>query len=204
MLGVILAGGRSRRMEGLDKTHLQRDGRRVLERLAELLRTICGSCAFVAREDQCAELEALDLGEVYADLFPSRGPLGGLYTALEETEEDILMVACDLPFLEASLLSLLRKTFETANPPRFACVPRSPDPTHQEDPWRMEPLCAIWSRHCKRPAYLALETQELSVTAFARTLNPITLDLCVSDALQLRNINTRHELQLPGLDIPPG
>lgn len=204
MLGVILAGGRSRRMEGLDKTRLQRDGRRVLEHLAELLRATCGACSIVAREDQCTELEALDLGDVYADLFPGRGPLGGLYTALEETGEDVLLVACDLPFLKVPLLERLRRTFEAATLRHFACLPRSPDPSQPDNPWRLEPLCAVWSRHCKRPAYLAIENQELSVTAFAKSLNPITLDLSVDELLQLRNVNTRKELQHPGLDLPPG
>ncbi|MCW8129193.1 MAG: molybdenum cofactor guanylyltransferase [Planctomycetota bacterium] len=200
MTGAILAGGRSRRMEGLDKTRLRLGGVRVLERLAGLLRDACGSCVLVAREEQLGELEALDLGDVYGDLFPERGPLGGLYTVLQETGDDVFLLACDLPFLEAPLLEKILLAYRSA-PKTFAMLPRSPDPSLADDPWRMEPLCAVWSQMAKRPAYLALESQELSMTAFARSLNARTLDLLPEEALHLRNINHLNELEKEGLSI---
>ncbi|MBI3829432.1 MAG: molybdenum cofactor guanylyltransferase [Planctomycetes bacterium] len=203
MMGAILAGGRSRRMEGQDKTRMLRDGRRVLERLAGILRGACGGCVLVAREEQRAELEALDLGEVYGDLFPDRGPLGGLYTVLEETEDDVFLVACDLPFLEQDLVEKILREYDSQVPKVFALVPRSPDPDQAPDPWRVEPLCAIWSRHCKRPAYIALEAQELSLTQFAHGIHARFLDLSAQEAQQLRNINTMNELNDEGLHFSP-
>jgi molybdopterin-guanine dinucleotide biosynthesis protein A len=45
---------------------------------------------------------------VYADLLPGQGALGGLFTALEVAEGDpVIVVGCDLPFLEAGLLGRL-------------------------------------------------------------------------------------------------
>lgn len=189
-------------MEGQDKTRMLRDGRRVLERLAAILKEACGECVLVAREEQRAELEALDLGEVYGDLFPERGPLGGLYTVLEETEDDVFLAACDLPFLEKSLVEKILNEYKKHASKIFALVPRSPDPAKSSDPWRAEPLCTVWSKHCKRPAYIAMEAQELSLTRFAHGIHARYLDLSPDEAMQLRNINTVSELQDEGLAFP--
>lgn len=188
-------------MEGQDKTRMLRDGRRVLERLAAILKEACGECVLVAREEQRAELEALDLGEVYGDLFPERGPLGGLYTVLEETEDDVFLVACDLPFLEMGLIEKILTEYKAQAPKIFALLPRSPDPSNPSDPWCPEPLCAIWSRHAKRPAYIALEAQELSLSRFAQSIHARFLDLSSEEARQLRNINTMNELNSDGLSF---
>ena len=201
MTGAVLAGGRSKRMEGRDKSRLTRDGVRVLTGLAGLLREVCGECILVAREEQMQELEALDAGQVYADLFPGRGPLGGLYTALEESEADIFLVACDLPYLTKPLLERIRGAYSALQDRAFALVPRTADLSRVEDPWQPEPLCAIWSRHCRRPAYVALEAEELSVSNFARQVKAHWLDLTVLEAQQLRNINSPRELE-SGLEIP--
>ena len=50
-----------------------------------------------------------DLGlEVYPDLIPDIGAIGGLYTALERSpEESVIVVACDQPFLEEDVLRRL-------------------------------------------------------------------------------------------------
>ena len=208
MIGAILAGGRSRRMAGLDKTRLTRDGQRVISRLAGLLRAACGECVLVAREEQRTELETLNVGAVLADLFPSKGPLGGMYTALEETETDLFLVACDLPFLTAPLISKIHDAYLKLEDQAIALLPRSPlDKTavvHDTDSgfWRPEPLCAIWSRHCRRPAYAALDAEEFSVTGFAQQIQAHYLDLSFQEAGQLGNVNTRKELQHGlGIDV---
>ena len=50
-----------------------------------------------------------DLGvEVHADLIPDVGAIGGLYTALaSSTAGRVIVVACDLPFLDAPILQRL-------------------------------------------------------------------------------------------------
>ncbi|NOY39628.1 MAG: molybdenum cofactor guanylyltransferase, partial [Nitrospirae bacterium] len=42
------------------------------------------------------------------DLFPSRGPMGGIFSALVNSRTDrIFVAACDMPFLKASLIRYL-------------------------------------------------------------------------------------------------
>lgn len=51
----------------------------------------------------------LDLGvPVHADVLPGTGTLGGLYTALVNSPADrVIVVACDMPFLDAAVLTRL-------------------------------------------------------------------------------------------------
>ena len=86
----LLAGGLSSRL-GRDKTRL-RLGRR----------TLLGHVRSVARA-----LE-LPVRVLRRDLVPRCGPLGGVYSALKTSETDaILFLACDMPFVSATLLKTL-------------------------------------------------------------------------------------------------
>lgn len=197
MTGAILAGGRSRRMEGRDKTRLRVEGQSVLVRQAALLRELCGDCVLLAREEQLAELEALGAGEVLADLFDGCGPLGGLYTALEETEDDVFLLACDLPFAERDLLARVLEAWRTAAPRPYALLPRGHDAAGQP---QVEPFCSVWSRDCRRLAYIALENRDFGVRAFAEHVKARYLDLNPAEHAQLRNINAPTDLQ-DGLEL---
>jgi molybdopterin-guanine dinucleotide biosynthesis protein A len=76
---------------------------------------------------------------VLADPPPAgRGPLGGIVAALRATEHDWnLVVACDLPFLEARFLEFLLERSVHARE-IDAVVPRVGE--------RWEPLCAAYHR----------------------------------------------------------
>jgi molybdopterin-guanine dinucleotide biosynthesis protein A len=86
----ILAGGLSRRM-GKDKARL-RLGRRTL----------------LARIRAEARATGLPVRVIRRDAVPRCGPLGGIYTALQTTRaEAVLLLACDMPFVTAQLLQLV-------------------------------------------------------------------------------------------------
>jgi molybdopterin-guanine dinucleotide biosynthesis protein A len=53
--------------------------------------------------------------EVIPDLLVGRGPLGGIYTALEYTRDDILIVACDTPLLDQETIAMLTKEWGAAD-----------------------------------------------------------------------------------------
>ena len=102
---AILAGGQARRFGGRDKSRLVIEGRSIIVRQMEVLQRVAHEIYIVGPR---ADLYA-DIGvPVYADLLPGRGPLGGVFTALEVAEGDpVLVVGCDLPFLDAGLLARL-------------------------------------------------------------------------------------------------
>ena len=102
---AILAGGQARRFGGRDKSRLVVEGRPIIVRQLEVLQRVAHDIFIVGpRADRFADLGL----PVYADLIPGHGALGGLYTALEVARNDaVLVVACDLPFLDAGLLARL-------------------------------------------------------------------------------------------------
>ena len=127
----ILAGGKSVRM-GEDKAFLRLGGCTLLERALELLRDLAGNAWIVGNRAKFAAF-----GPVIEDLYAERGPLGGIHAALTQTATDLsLMVAVDLPFVQADLLNyLITRARETA---AVVVVPKAGG--------GLQPLCAVYRR----------------------------------------------------------
>ena len=106
--GIVLAGGRSRRL-GRDKAVEPFGGqpliRRVIDRIAPLTDEIVVVVANAARG------EALPLApehRVALDLYPEGGSLGGIFSGLTAAANPWgLVVACDMPFLNPNLLAYM-------------------------------------------------------------------------------------------------
>src|SRR5918999_3187116 len=102
--GAILAGGRARRLGGLNKAALtlHPGGASVLDRqLARLSRVVDRTIIVANDADRFSEAGV----PVIADLIPETGALGALYTAVHSSPTDwTLVVACDMPFVSEALL----------------------------------------------------------------------------------------------------
>lgn len=94
--GILLAGGKSRRM-GEDKRFLSVGESTLFERsLAALLSIFHNVCVVIAQDSPPLQADV----PVFRDLVPNSGSLGGLYTGLREAHTDYVFVAaCDMPFL---------------------------------------------------------------------------------------------------------
>lgn len=98
---IILSGGRSSRM-GVDKSQLQLFGETMLQRQIRKLRSI-GIRDILISGTQSAE----DLRSV-PDIYPGRGPLGGLHACLQQAKYDhCLVISVDAPLVPASMLDRL-------------------------------------------------------------------------------------------------
>lgn len=111
--GMILAGGRSRRM-GRDKGLLLLPGTETttfVEHLAALLAPLCGELCLVARDSvQAAAYAALQLPSmrIVADNVPDTGPLMGLYSGLSALQSThALVTAVDMPYIQPAVIALL-------------------------------------------------------------------------------------------------
>ena len=100
--GVLLAGGKSRRM-GEDKRYLVVGEQTLLERGLAVLRSIFQEVLVVIAQDS----PPLDVDvRVVRDLVPECGSLGGLYTGLVQASTPfIFVVACDMPFLDPAVIA---------------------------------------------------------------------------------------------------
>jgi molybdenum cofactor guanylyltransferase len=103
--GVILAGGKSRRMGGSPKALLPFGGRPLIEHIAETLRSVLPNCLVVTNTPDLYAFLGLPM---VGDVFPEGGSLGGIYSGLRAAPGDhALCVACDMPFLSAPLVTHL-------------------------------------------------------------------------------------------------
>ena len=131
--GLILGGGQSKRM-GRDKASIIYHGKPQILHTWELLRSV-GVEAFVScRADQAESENFKDLPQIH-DRFLDFGPMGGILSALLlHRDSAFLVLACDLPFLDAESLSTL---IASRNPSKIATAYLSPEGLP-------EPLCAIY------------------------------------------------------------
>ena len=103
--GVILAGGKSRRMGGSPKALIPFGGRPLIEHIAETLRSVLSDCLVVTNTPDLYVSLGLPM---VSDAFPEGGSLGGIYSGLRAAPGDhALCVACDMPFLSAPLVAHL-------------------------------------------------------------------------------------------------
>jgi molybdopterin-guanine dinucleotide biosynthesis protein A len=108
--GLILAGGRGRRMGGADKAMVPLAGRPLIAHVVERLAPQAGPLALSANGDP-GRFAGLGL-PVLADGEPGAGPLAGLLAGLEWAAglgaEALVTAAVDTPFLPRDLVARLR------------------------------------------------------------------------------------------------
>jgi molybdopterin-guanine dinucleotide biosynthesis protein A len=106
--GIILAGGRNSRMNGVDKAQLVVDSLPLIERKIELLQGLFAEVLIV-----CNRRRQYDYSQVKIvfDQQEGCGPLMGLYSGLKASSREINFVtACDMPFVNEQLVRLLIET----------------------------------------------------------------------------------------------
>ena len=141
--GWVLVGGRSCRM-GTNKALLEMDGQPLFRRVAEEIGKICGTVSLVGDPIVYGGLGL----PVIPDRFPGLGPLAGIEAALNATNAEWnLLVACDMPSLDASILEELFVASEGTD----GAVPSYGD-------GRIEQLSAVLHARCHAAIWHALET----------------------------------------------
>jgi len=180
--GLVLAGGESRRM-GRDKALLVRDGQSQLAHIAALLEGITDRVYVSSRQEQQDDPERSRFENI-VDRYEGIGPIAGILSAMDaHPHADWLVVACDLPNIDARTLAFL---IEKSKPEQaFTAFKSSYDGLP-------EPLCALYRSGsegiirqfvedgivCPRKILIRSETMLLEQP------NPVALD----------NINTPDDL----------
>jgi len=180
---AILIGGRASRMGGVRKGTLTIGGRTIVERQLEVLRGVADTIFAVASSSTEPDAAL----PVVRDRFPDHGALGGIYTAIVSSPSDrTLIVACDLPFLDASLLTHMAGIDADLVIPRTARG--------------YEPLCAVYGRACAEPIrrrleHGALEASVLPEGVKVAEIAPEALAAYDADGLLFVNVNTPHDYE---------
>jgi len=159
MTSIVLAGGKSLRL-GKSKCLETINGKSLIERVIERVKSVSRRTLIVTSREQI-DFPAPCEAEVVVDIYPGKGPLGGIYTGLLASESShVLAVACDMPLLN---IELLRYMIELS--PGFdAVVPRLGER-------KVEPLHAIYAKSCLDNMKTRLERNQLGVHSFLNTIN---------------------------------
>jgi molybdopterin-guanine dinucleotide biosynthesis protein A len=128
---ALLAGGRARRLGGVDKGAIALGDTTIARRSLDLFGTLFERTLVVGGDAQPGV-------ETIPDLIPGKGAPGGLHAALgAATTGWVFAAACDMPFLDAEGIARLA-----------ACRSETVDLVLVQWEGRLQPLHAFWSRRC--------------------------------------------------------
>ena len=180
MIGVVLAGGRARRMGGSgSKASVFLAGRPLIAWPLEALAVVCDLVAVVCKPD--TELPSLGSGvERWDEPAEPVHPLTGLAFALERAGEEVLVCAADMPFVGLEEFEAVKEA--ARREPGVGAVVA-------EAGGRLEPALGIY-----RPSALgALRAapQDARFTVVVEGLEPVRVPV---PAGAVRSVNTPDEL----------
>jgi len=185
--GVILAGGRSRRMGGVNKALVPLSGRPLLQHVIDRVRPqVCDLYLSVERPTET--LAGFGLALV-TDPKPDAGPLAGLLTVMQETasaHEWLLLAPCDAPFIPRDLAPrLLESARQSGTPGAIVRYLSEPQPTF-----------SIWNRSLLPRLERAVADEKMAgFKQFLGVLELAVLDWPVSEPSPFFNINDQDTLR---------
>jgi molybdopterin-guanine dinucleotide biosynthesis protein A len=164
---------------GTDKAFVEIEGRPLALLVAEAVSEVAPQVSLVGDP---ARYNRLGL-PVVADRFPGCGPLAGIEAALSRTDADWnLIVACDMPALDAAALEALFGNGDVVLP--------------EYESGNLEPLCAVYHRRCHPAILHALQRGVRRVTeALRNSVPPLAIRYVrVRNSEPFANLNTPAEL----------
>ncbi len=181
--GVILAGGESRRM-GCDKSLLPIDGARFIDHIYRRMAALFDEVLVVTNSPGL--YQDLPCRKV-PDIYYAKGSLAGIHSGLcHARNEQIFVVACDMPLLDAEVI----RSLATATPQADVVIARSGE--------RVEPLHARYGKACLPAIEAVLDGGSRRIIDFfpavrVQELPAEALTGLDPEGLSFRNINTPQE-----------
>ena len=181
----VLAGGKSTRM-GSDKAFVVLDGETLLHHALQAVRTVTHQVMIVGLKSKFSSY-----APVVEDMFPERGPLGGIHAALMRTGTELnLVLAVDLPFIKPAFLTYLCNRARESQ--AAVVIPRA------AGGW--QPLCAVYRKEFGALAEKALAVERNKIDSLFEDVSvaPIEEREITDAGFRLdmfRNINTQEELK---------
>lgn len=191
--GIVLAGGRSRRL-GRAKALEPFQGEPLIRRVIDRLSRITDDLVFVVNDQEQASalpISSRDIDltyEIVIDKYPDGGSLGGIYTGLLAANSQwAFVVACDMPFLNVELMRHMLSMRDGQD----VVVPRTdgyPEPTH-----------ALYNKSCLPFIEKRLKRDDLKIARFfdeirVRFLEEAEVRGLDGDLLSFFNVNTQDDL----------
>jgi len=184
--GVIQAGGKSTRMGGRPKALMELGGRRIIDRVVEVVAAVTDDLLIVTN---APELYASLGVAMVPDVFADHGSLGGIYSGLTAaTGEAAFTVACDMPFLLPEVARLVIERAGEAD----VVIPKVGE--------QLETLHACYAKACLGPMEQRLRARRLKIVGFFGDVRVLVIP--EDDVARWRapgvvfmNVNTPEELE---------
>ena len=163
---AILAGGKSKRM-GCDKSTLSICGVPMIKHIIDIASSVPAERLIVSnnqnKHNYCG-------WPVVGDYYVNKGPLGGLFAALNYVKSDrLLLLGCDMPYLTTDFLDYITKI----STKKDAVVPFCNTP---------QPLCAVYKTTLVPTIEHLISEKKLSMQYFLKKI----------DVLQVASYKWRH------------
>lgn len=159
---------------------------RLIDRVIGVLRDVFSQLLIVTNTpDVYADLEI----PMASDIFPDKGSLGGIYSAIYHvTTPYCFVVACDMPFLNAALMRYMMRQMTDY------------DVVMPDIEGQMQPLHAIYSKACLMPIERRLAADRLKIVGFlsdvrVHTVTADDIRHIDPECLAFQNLNTPEEFQ---------
>jgi len=187
---VILAGGRSSRMDGNRKALINLNDRPLLSHVIDRLQTQC-DLLLLSCDMKSDELEDFGL-PLIPDLLPGyRGPLTGLYSALQYLSDKghdsgLVLCPCDAPFIPGDLVKTLLDADQTDEKPVVAI-------SYQDV---LQPTFSLWHGHHLPKIHDAVVKQGYgSLKHLILSMPHSVVEWTSTEPSPFFNINTPDDLQ---------
>ncbi len=157
--GVVLAGGKSRRM-GKNKSLISFRGKPLIEHVTDVLSQIFSEVVIVCDAQSHAENRFAHLPfPILCDQREALGPIAGIETALKTLHgKGIFVVAADMPFIKDTVIKemCLHTTAYDLVIPKLG--------------GRLHPLHAFYSAQCLKPITTAIHSNQLALHPLSRVV----------------------------------
>ena len=208
--GIILSGGQGTRMGHLNKGLQTFGGTALIEHVINRLKNQVDQIVISANKD-INRYEALGY-PVWQDNNPSRGPLSGFLTGLENCSSPYIMVVpCDTPLLPVGIvIELIKRLQDTQTD---LCMPatrnlnlghlNSDAPQQRSEPFRVQPTFCLLKKSLAPSLREFLNNGGSKVQAWTSQQNSSYLQLETPPfgANAFVNLNTLEELKATERDV---
>lgn len=185
---LILAGGQSRRL-GRDKAFEKIDSSTSIERVIDSASSVSDTLFIVVNDTEKYRSFSSDSVTVIRDRIPGIGPIGGILTGLEASEDAFdLALSCDSPFLKPRLLRFMLEESEGF------------DVTLADVEGRLHPMPGVYSKACIEPIADSIRHGQRKIISFFEDVNVNIIDSETikkydRDLYSFFNINNEEDLE---------
>ncbi len=178
--GIILAGGKSSRM-GTDKALFVLNGSTFLDHIIRALEPLVDDILIVSNDERHSTYNLKRVRDTIADT----GPISGLHAGLTNSvTEENLVLSCDIPLIETSMLEVLLQNNED-----------DIDVIQLAEANRVHPLIALYKKGSVEHLGKALFDGERKLRTALNGLNIKTVLVSDGQAAALTNVNTPMDFE---------